>query len=199
MTLHIIESPANPDGAPTAVGQHWLNTTDHTEFRSYGTSDVSDWVAVGAGAGGAAGVEAVKFVQINSTTLAANGQWDTLAHPHLMAEVFSGGCVFEMLAAGVVVAEDGSFMQRCVLSLIKGDEFAGNPTFTAQRVTDSGSHGFVYYVTAAGVSSVVATPASIPLSAAGSGLSAYEILRFGTTAGGQGYERVVVRQLYREP
>ena len=50
--VHVIESNANPASAPTAVNQHWLNTSTKQIFYSVGTSSVADWKELGLSGGG---------------------------------------------------------------------------------------------------------------------------------------------------
>lgn len=44
LNVHIIECDIDPNVAPTAIGQHWVNTTSGEMWFSKGTSGVGDWV-----------------------------------------------------------------------------------------------------------------------------------------------------------
>lgn len=48
LNVHVIECNIDPNVAPTAVGQHWINTTTGDMWFSKGTSGVGDWVKLEA-------------------------------------------------------------------------------------------------------------------------------------------------------
>jgi len=46
MPQHVFESTHAPTGAPTHIGQHWVDTVLEEIYFSVGTADVGDWVKV---------------------------------------------------------------------------------------------------------------------------------------------------------
>lgn len=48
MAQHVFKSTSNPASAPTALGQHFVNTSTKATWISVGTSTVADWLSVSA-------------------------------------------------------------------------------------------------------------------------------------------------------
>lgn len=44
LTVHVIECTSDPALAPTAIGQHWVNTTSGDQWFSNGTASVANWI-----------------------------------------------------------------------------------------------------------------------------------------------------------
>lgn len=79
MAVHIIEFAGPPSAAPSARGQHWIDTLNGDEYFSVGTATVADWILRGSGSGGGGWPATREYLSVTyNGDFTANSQGYTL-------------------------------------------------------------------------------------------------------------------------